>query len=151
MADVSYLNSALYIGDGASPEVFTAMVDITGFSAIPAESRETIDTTTVANAIRTYIGGLRTGKPVTFDVKWDISEATHGASTGMLSKIQASGTGLNNFVVAIPAATPQYVAFSAVVTDISPAAALGDIFRASITLQPSGAATIGTSAPNTGS
>ena len=49
-------------GDGASPEVFTAVAQVQGITG-PGQKADTIETTThnQANAYKTYIAGLMEG------------------------------------------------------------------------------------------
>lgn len=150
MADVSTIGAKIYLGNGASTEVFTSIGQITGMSALGGETRDAVDTTTMLDTIRTYIGGVRTPKAVTFDIKWDPDLVTHDETTGLLSKIQSTGNGRHNFTIEIPTATATYMHFAAIVTDVGPTASLSEVYRASITLQPSGAMTINNTAPNTG-
>lgn len=66
----------LQVGDGASPEVFTTIADITNFSG-PDGSKSEIDTTDVAATAKTFLGGLPDLGSVQFSMNYIPTNAQH--------------------------------------------------------------------------
>ena len=68
---VSGVGTTISIGDGASPEVFTAIGEVTNLGG-PEISAEEIETTSLdsVGGFKEFIGGLRDGGSVTLDMNY---------------------------------------------------------------------------------
>lgn len=66
----------LKLGDGASPEVFTKIAEVTQVSEI-GETAPEIDVTPIDATARQFIGGLAEGNSVSFTLSYVASDATH--------------------------------------------------------------------------
>lgn len=76
--------SQLKQGDGATPENFTTIAEITELTA-PNESRDDIEVSNMSssNGTREFISGWRDGGEVTFKANWLPSNSTHDSTTGL--------------------------------------------------------------------
>lgn len=74
MAGFSGFGTKFQRGDGASPEVFATIGEATNISG-PALERDTIDVTShdSTNGFREWVGGLKDGGEVSFEVNYDPS------------------------------------------------------------------------------
>ncbi|MER8262737.1 phage tail tube protein [Streptomyces griseus] len=72
MAGLDAFGTQLQRGNGAGPEVFTAIANVTDITP-PALERETIDVTTHGSPDqwREHIGGLKDGGEVSIDINYD--------------------------------------------------------------------------------
>lgn len=68
----------LKLGDGASPEVFTKIAEVTQVSEI-GETAPEIDVTPIDATARQFIGGLAEGNAVSFTLSYVAANATHKA------------------------------------------------------------------------
>lgn len=66
----------LKLGDGASPEVFTKIAEVTQVSEI-GETAPEIDVTPIDATARQFIGGLTEGNAVSFTLSYVAADATH--------------------------------------------------------------------------
>lgn len=78
--------SILQYGDGATPEVFTAISEITELVP-PNMSRDSIDVSSNSSSdgYREYIAGWRDGGEVSVKSNWLPTNATHDGTTGVLA------------------------------------------------------------------
>lgn len=86
MAEYAGIGTALKMGDGASPEVFTQIAQV-GDIKLGALTAGTYDTTTHDNTLAGYkdfITGLKDGGEVNFILFFDANAATHKDTTGGL-------------------------------------------------------------------
>lgn len=89
-----------------------------------------------------FIGGLKNGGEVTFDIVYDPDQTTHSASaSGGLITLLSAGT-LNNFRITWPDPTPVTFTFAALVTKFAPKAPLNDKLAADVTLKVSSSLTV---------
>lgn len=65
-------------GDGATPETFTTIANVTSIGG-PARTRETIDVTAhdSPDAWMEFVGGLKDGGEVSLEINYDPTEDTH--------------------------------------------------------------------------
>lgn len=141
------IGMALYMGDGASTESFDKVAGVTGLRELMGASANAIDTTTIEDLYRTFMGGLIDPGSVGFDILYDPVDGSHDSATGLLSKMEAAGT-THNFALKFATLNPvQWFAFSGVVTNFAPNANLDDAMRASITIKVSGKPTFSGTAP----
>lgn len=66
----------LKLGDGASPEVFTKIAEVTSLGEIGQTAPE-IDVTPIDATERQYIGGLKDGNSVAFALSYVATNANH--------------------------------------------------------------------------
>lgn len=93
--------STLQIGDGASPEVFTSIAEITELTP-PSMERDDIDVTSNSSSdgYREFIPGMRDGGEVEFTANWLPTNATHDATTGVLSTFNDNA--VHNWKIVLP-------------------------------------------------
>lgn len=126
----------LLMGDGATPEVFTAVAevrDISGYSETAGTHDVTHhDSPTDADGrpFTEFVPGLNTQDPITFEVNWIEGNATHTAiKSGVVANwqlLRPSGDG---------------VEFTAIVTNKTLPGPVDGVMRGNITLTPTGAPT----------
>ena len=61
------------VGDGAAPEVFSSLGEVTGISG-PGQSAPVADTTHLSSAARTFLRGIEDGGEVTIECNLDTSD-----------------------------------------------------------------------------
>lgn len=93
--------SILQAGDGATPEVFTAVAEIIELTP-PQMSRDGIDVTshTSSDGYREYISGMRDGGEVPFKANWLPTNATHDGTTGLLESFNDNDN--HNWKIILP-------------------------------------------------
>jgi predicted secreted protein len=130
--------------EGNTPGTFVALANVSGISG-PGLSRETIDVTAhdSPNAYRQFIGGLKDGGEISFDINYD--PLSHDVLVADL-ELTVSG-GAKNWKITWPKSTGQTVAgntwtFAAVMTAFEASAPIDDKLSASITLKISGKPTL---------
>jgi len=129
--------TTLMVGDGASPEGFTAVAKLTSISG-PASSAAVIDTTGLEDTYATKLLGIIDSGQVSFEGLLLLGNTQHD---GLFTDHQART--LRNFRIQTVAASPaEYVAFAAYVVALSaPGAAMNQANTISGTLEVSGAVT----------
>lgn len=142
MAKIAALTTKLMVGDGAGPEVFTALAYVTNISG-PSLALDTEDVTThdQATAFEEAVATiLRTGD-VTLDIVYDPDNATQNAgAAGILNDYENKTK--RNFQIRFPSAGKVQWSFAAYVTGFSPSAPVGGALTASIGLKISGVPTL---------
>lgn len=131
MAATDSVGTVFAIGDGDSPETFTA------FCVRNLEigtSRGLVDVTTLCSTQREYRLALKDGKEIQVQAFWD-EDAT--GQRQALADLEA-GT-IRNFRVTLPGDSPEpYVTFGALVTDWTMSIDVDQAINLSITLKPTG-------------
>lgn len=127
-------------GDGAGPEVFTAIGGITSIS-LPGIEVPTIDATDHDSTLAKFLAGLPDGGSVNVEALYD---AADDEQTGLRADALA-GT-LRNFKIIVPDATVEAnrstFSFSAYVTNWTPnAGGVADALKLSFVLRVSGTST----------
>ncbi|MDX2566090.1 phage tail tube protein [Streptomyces scabiei] len=137
MAGLDAFGTQLQRGDGATPEVFTPLANVTDITP-PGIERETYDVTAhdSEDAWREFIGGLKDGGEVELDLNYDPREhdsllADFADAVPRSYKVVWPGT-LGNW------------AFKAIITNFEPEAPHDDKLAASVTYKVSGKPTITT-------
>ena len=107
--------SQFKIGDGATPEVFTAVAEVLDISG-PSITRDSIDVTSYesSNGWREKIAGLRDGDTITVQANWLPSNVTQDGSTGLWSQFNDNDT--HNYQLVTPTAVGVTVAFAGFLT-----------------------------------
>lgn len=135
-ADVG-LGATIERGDGASPETFTAVAEVTSISG-PSLSRESVDVTHLKSVddYMEFTAGMKNGGEVTFEGRFIPTNATHNDDAGGLLSDFEAGT-INNWKLAFPDGSD--FTFSAFVTAIEPnIGGVNDPVNMSVTLKISG-------------
>jgi len=106
--------STLQIGDGATPEVFTSIAEITELTP-PSMERDDIDVSSNSSSdgYREFIPGMRDGGEVEMTANWLPTNATQDAVTGVLSTFNDNL--LHNYKIVLPNSLAT-IAFSGFVT-----------------------------------
>lgn len=135
MAGLDAFGTQLQRGDGATPEVFTPLANVTDITP-PGLERETYDVTAhdSEDAWREFIGGLKDGGEVELDLNYDPRE--HDSLIADFSDAVP-----RNYKVVWPGTLGNWT-FKAVITGFEPEAPHDDKLAASVTYKVSGKPTI---------
>ena len=126
----------LGIGAGTTPETYTSIVDVVGWSG-PDETTGTIDTTDMSESTASKIAnGIVDGGRVTADLNARPAES----SQSQLRTDMAAGT-LRSFRLTLTDTGATTITFNAYVVGISPSGRRGEHIALSVTLDVSGAVT----------
>ncbi|MGW3627283.1 phage tail tube protein [Streptomyces sp. NPDC000880] len=136
MAGMDGFGVQLKRGDGAGPEVFTALADITNLSG-PGLSRNTIDVTSHGspNAYMEFLGGLKDAGEVSVDINYQ--PAVHDVLVD-----DFDDTAPRNYQIVFPDTPATTWAIKAILTGFEPSAPYDDKLSASLTFKISGKPTI---------
>lgn len=138
MAGINGFGTQLQRGDGESPEVFTAIANVTSIKG-PEIKRDTIDVTAhdSTDAWMEFVGGLKDAGEVSLDVNYD--PAKHDVLVADLDDDAP-----RNYKMVFPDSAGTTWSFAALLTEFSSEAPYDDKLAASLTLKVSGKPTIGT-------
>lgn len=78
MAGISSQGITVGYGDGASPEVFTTIANVTGVDG-PSKENPEIDVTDLSSTAKEFIPGLVDNGEITLNLNFDVSNTTHDA------------------------------------------------------------------------
>lgn len=136
MSGIDGFGTKLKRGDGATPELFTAIAEITNIGG-PGLARDTYETTTHGSpgGWRQFIGGLKDGGEVSADVNYHPSE--HDALVA-----DFDDTGARTYQVVFPDPESTTWTFQAILTGFEPSAPHDDKLTASLAWKVSGKPTI---------
>lgn len=125
-------------GNGASPEVFTTLGEVTAITP-PGWSRDTVDATHEQSpgAHREFIAGLADAGEVSMDINFVPGNAAAAALEA--EKALTGSSTLINRRITFPDGS--YMSFAAILTAVEPDAPIDDKMSASVTLKVSGAPT----------
>lgn len=132
----------LKIGDGAGPEVFTTIAEISNLGG-PALSQDPIDVThhSSPGAWKEFVGGLLDGGELSAELNFIPTEATHrDASGGLLNDLK--NRTLRNFELVFPDGGATTWSFSAFITGFEIGAPVDGKLSASMTIKLSGQPTL---------
>ena len=128
-------NAAIKYGDGASPEVFTAVASVTDFQG-PSGQRQVIDITRLASSGKEKNVGLPDFGQITFNLIWDSDNLYDVAVWDQF----VAGTAKNMQVV-FDNSPQDVISFSGYVLGFNFTAGADDVVRASCTIEIDGAPT----------
>jgi predicted secreted protein len=136
VAGIDGFGTQLKRGDGADPEVFTAIANITSINP-PNMSRETIDLTThqSADGWMEFKGALKDGGEVSSDVNYD--PAQHDT---LVADFEDDDP--RNYQIVFPDDASTTWSFAAILTGFEPEAPYDDKLAASLTWKVSGKPTL---------
>lgn len=126
-------------GNGASPEVFSTLAEVTGITP-PAMARDTVDATHEESpgAWREFIAGLKDGGEVSLDMNFVPGGS---AAASMAAELDLDGPlALKNRQIMFPDGS--YFSFAAILTAWEPDAPIDDKMAASATFKVSGKPTL---------
>ena len=111
--------SKFKIGDGATPEVFTAVSEVIDIDG-PGMTRDSTEVTSQdsTSGWREFIPGWRDGDTVTISANWLPTDTTQDGSTGMFSQFNDDDN--HNYQIVTPTAIGVTVAFAGHVVDFPP-------------------------------
>lgn len=135
MAQQAAFGTTIAIDNGGSYSTIAYVRDVGG----PNISLDTIEVTTHSSTggWREFIPGLLDGGEVTLDLFIDLSQATQGNSTGLLSEL--TGRTVEGFRITWPDAST--ATFNAIVTSWEPGAVVDSALSGNVTLKITGAVT----------
>lgn len=133
--------AALKRGDGESPEVFTAIAEVLSISG-PSLSRDVIEATNMdsTSGWREFIGGLKSGGEISFEVNYDPADATIDASGGLIDDIDA--TSATNYKLVFPDSGSTEWSFAGWLTGFETNIPHDDKMTASVTITLTGVPTL---------
>ncbi len=126
-------------GDGASPEVFTAVGAISDING-PNKKADVIDTSNhnTTTGYKTKLASLKDGGEITFDVFWDPTDATHNQTSGGLDALFESQS-IDNWQITEGTLSPvNKWSFQAFVSGLGTKYAVAGAMKASVTLTVTG-------------
>lgn len=138
------MGAILSVGDGESPENFTAVMGVKSISG-PSITRDTHDTTDMAavSIYRTFVGGLVDAGEVSFEANWLPREPSQNQSDGglMAEFDRSSCDSIRNMRIAIPDCPGEpeaYMQFSGILSGMNIEIPMDDLMGFSGTVKVSG-------------
>ena len=134
MAGIDAFGTQLLRGDGGTPEIFTAIANVTSISG-PSLSRETIDVTAhdSPDGWMEFVGGLKDAGEVSADINYDPSK--HDTLVADFDDDEP-----RNYQLVFPDGTTW--SFAAILTGFEPEAPYDDKLAASLTFKVTGKPTL---------
>jgi hypothetical protein len=130
----------LQMGDGATPENFTAIANLADVSG-PSLALDTVEVTHHGSQAKEFAATLVDGGDVSFPINWDPAEATHKNTAGGLSYALLNKQ-LKDFKIVYPDQAGSSIAFSAFVVGFEPDGPVTGKLSAKLKLRISGAVTM---------
>jgi predicted secreted protein len=129
------------MGDGADPEVFTAIANVHNLGG-PEITKAALDVTAHdGNGWMDFVGNLKDGGEISLELNWDPGEATHDLATGLLGSL-VNESQPTNWQVVWPDDASTTWDIAAIVTAFGPSAPVDEKLTASVTLKVSGQPTL---------
>ncbi len=134
MSGLAGFGTMFQVGDGASPETFTTVADVSDISG-PSISLNAIDVTThdSTDGWAEFVGGVIDAGEVSFDINFDPAETTHQNLRTLLTN-----RAVNNFRIVFPTSPVTTWQFAGLVTSYEVNAPVDDKLSASITIKITG-------------
>ena len=128
---------SLAYGNGANPEVFTTIANVSSLNPLSI-TRESVDVTTLDSpaAYREFCGTLADAGDISFDLVFDPAEVSHAEATGLLSQIDDQEN--RNYRLTFNNVGGDVWTFSGFVTAMSVTGEVGGVYTASVTIKISG-------------
>jgi len=123
-------------GDGADPEVFTAIGELTGIDGVGSGTSAEIDVTTLSSTAKEFILGLKDEGEVTLTMNLDTANAPQ---TGL--RTDRDNKTLRNFELTLTDSGPTVITFSAYVKNFPLGISVDSQITLSLALRISGPVT----------
>lgn len=143
MANTETFGLILYLSTaGGSPNTYTQVAGVTAINNLFTFDRSIIDTSEIADTVKTFLAGQLDPGTVDFELKFDAAgEATHDDATGLINTMLTRG--LFSWSLKIPASTAvgavaTYMYFQGVTVSLTPSGAQDDVIRATCSIKMSG-------------
>lgn len=142
MAGLDAFGASLERSDMASSPTFTEIANVTSISG-PSISRNTYDVTAhdSANSYMEFIGGLKDGGELSFDLNWDPADQTHEDLFSDLDDLVP-----RDYKLVLPNDIAEF-AFEAILTSFEVGLPVDDKLTAAVTYKITGAPTLTVPAP----
>lgn len=120
-------------GDGASPEVFTTIPQVTSITPV-GQDRTLIDVTNLSSTAREYKKAIKDGQEIQLELQYDPDNAVHsGLRTDMTAEVS------RNYRVTLTDSPAQTITFAALCTNWSLTNIVIDgVLTLQVTLKPTG-------------
>lgn len=132
MATYETQGTVLARGDGASPEVFTDIPQLTSIDPVGFQ-RSLIDVTDLLSEAREYKLALKDGQEINCEAWYDPDDTTQA---GLRDDLNDGIT--RNFTLTLTDSPPQVITFQALVMNWSLGAQIDNVYPLRFTLKPTG-------------
>jgi len=129
------------VGDGADPEVFTTIAEVSEIGGISLERMTEDGTSFDSGGWEEHISTLRKVGDISFKLNFIPDAATHGNSSGGLVHSWTAGT-VKNYKVTFPDASSTEWIIPAIVTKVNVKVSAKGKVEGDVTLKPSGTPTL---------
>lgn len=128
--------TTLKIGNGASPEVFTAIPQIVSIDG-PSSSNEEIDVTHLGSVKREYTAAIPDAGELNCEIEWDERDTVHA---GLRTKFSAATT--HNFQLVDAGSPMKTASFSGFIKSLPQTYNIDDVVRSSMVIRITGDFTV---------
>lgn len=132
MAYLDTQGTTIAVGDGAEPEVFTDISQVTSIDPV-GFTRGLNDVTNLSSTAREYRPQIKDGQEINLEIQFDPDDATHNSLRTDLN----NGTA-RNFEITLTDDTPTVITFTALVTAWSLGFPIDGVVPLRVTLKPTG-------------
>lgn len=138
---IKAFGTLLKVGDGATPEVFTTVAEVTALNG-PSLSQDTVDVTSHSSTggWAEHVATIIRAGEIGLEVNFVPTDDTQDAVAGLINDLE--GQTLRNFQLVWPDSGSTTWSFAAYVTKFEPSAPVGGGLTASCTLLISGQPTL---------
>jgi len=138
---ISSFGADLQMSDMAATPVFTSIAEVKDLNGLGLQ-QATAEVTNQSSAgrFREFIATVIDGGEIAFEINYVPTNATHDASTGLVSVLESGVT--TNFKLIFPDATSTTWDFAGIVTGFEPSAPVDGAMAASVTIKVSGQPTL---------
>lgn len=136
MGNITSQGTTIGIGDGASPEVYTSISQVTNMSGPDGSSSE-IDVTNLSSTAKEFILGLKDEGSISLDIVWDERDTQHA-----LLRTRFGDGASTNFRITDAGSPQKTYTFPAFVQGLSMSMGVDEVQRASVNLRVSSAIVI---------
>lgn len=138
---ISSFGTLLKKGDGGTPESFTTIAELLDIEGPEMElDTEEVTSHSSTDGWAEYIGTILDAGEVSFEVNYVPTNATHNATTGLIKDMTARTK--RNFTLVFPDSGNTTWSFTALVTSVSPTAAVRGVLNGKIGLKITGKPTL---------
>jgi predicted secreted protein len=133
------INTLLKLGNGASPEVFTTIANVSSITGLQL-SANVVDVTSHSTAVpwRQKITTLLDAGDLTFDLFFIPSDTAHQGLLTIFQEKNGTTNGLRNYQLWFPDGVPTKYEFAAYISKFSMTEAVDNVVRAAVTFTATG-------------